>query len=91
MRKPLAFFSLFDNFVIDTPKCLRVDLVQNQYRGRRRCIFTILCALPGDNEPCDGLIMVECVGLEIFLWRRLLVWVVQKVLKGEGAQFEEVK
>jgi hypothetical protein len=78
-EKPLAFFSLFfDDLVIegiDTPKCLRADLVQNEYRGRRRRGFTVLGALVGDNERCDGHIVVEWVGEEIFLWRGLLVWV----------------
>jgi hypothetical protein len=49
MRKPLAFFSLFfDDLVIEginTPECLRADLVENEYRGRRRRGFTVLCAL----------------------------------------------
>jgi hypothetical protein len=90
-EKSLALFPLFfDNLVIegiDTPKCLRADLVQNEYRGRRWRVFTVL----GDNERCEGHIVVEWVGKEIFLWRGLLVWVAQKVLEGKGAQFEEVR
>ena len=39
MGEPLAFFSLFfDDLVIQSvgaPKCLRANLVQNEYRGGR--------------------------------------------------------
>ena len=34
--------------------------------------------------------MVEWVGEEIFPWGGLLIWVLQKVFEGQGAQFEEV-
>jgi len=91
-EKPTYFLSLFfDDLVIegiDTPKCLRADLVHNEYWGRCRRRFTVLCALITDNEWCDGHIVVERVGEEIFgtsSW-----WSHRKVLKGEGAQFEEV-
>jgi hypothetical protein len=93
-EKPLAFFSLFfDDLVvegIDAPKCLRADLVQNEYRGRGRRGFTVLGTLIGDSEGrYEGYTVIEWVGKEVFLWCGLLVWVVQKVLEGK-AQFDEV-
>jgi hypothetical protein len=96
MRNTTCFLSpLLDDLVviegIDTPECLRADLVQNKYRGRRRYGFTVFCTLFGEHERCDGHIMVEWVREEIFLWRGLLVWVAEKVLEGEGTQFEEVE
>jgi hypothetical protein len=42
------------------------------------------CALIGEHERCDGHIVVEWVGEEILLWRRLLVRAARKVLRGEG-------
>jgi hypothetical protein len=57
MGEPPTFFSGFslfsDDFVIqgtDAPKCLRANLVQNEYRGGRLRCFTFLGALIGDDE-----------------------------------------
>ena len=81
MGEPLAFFSLFfDDLVIegiDAPKCLRANLVQNEYRGGRLRRFTLLGALiAGDEKRYEGHIVIERVGEGIFLWGGLLVRVV---------------
>ena len=76
MGEPLAFFSLFfDDLVIQgvgAPKCLRANLVQNEYRGGRlRCfIFS-----GPDRQQREVAIVVEWVGGGIFLWGGLLIWV----------------
>jgi hypothetical protein len=75
---PLTFFSLFlDDLIIegiDAPKCLRVDLVQDEYRRGRRRGFAILAVLVVEDERRhEGCIVVERVRKEAFSRRWLLV------------------
>jgi len=67
--------------------------VKDEYRGVRRRGFAVLAAVlvvVEDERGCDGRIVVERIGEEVFLWCGLLIWIAVEVLEGERAQFEEV-
>lgn len=65
--------------------------MENEYGGGRLRGFSTLAIVIVDSERwCDGHIVVKWVGEEGFRRRGLLVWIAQKILEGECAQFEEV-